>query len=253
VQLIDEPPITPELIRDRVEAVGRRLRTAAEAAGRDPAGFRIVAVTKGFGLAVARAALEAGLPILGENRVQEAEPKVEALPDAEWHLVGHLQSNKARRALALFRTIHSVDSLELLARLERLAHDDGRRPGLLLQLNLSEEERRPGFEHAWFEAEAARHGELAARLRQLTSARVVGLMTMARAGANEAEQHATFATLRELRDRLEQASGIGLPELSMGMTADAEAAVAEGATLVRIGTAIFGPRPGHGPAHGPDH
>jgi hypothetical protein len=245
VQLIEEPAITPELVRERVATLTTRLRTATELAGRDPDGFRIVAVTKGFGLPVVRAAHDAGLITLGENRVQEAEPKVEAFPDAEWHLVGHLQSNKARRALALFRVIHSVDSLDLLARLDRLAHDESRRPTLLLQVNLSGEERKAGFDPDWFTRQAERPAELAAALRDLRAASVRGLMTMARAGADALEQHATFARLRDVRDRLAEASGQELPELSMGMTADAEAAVAEGATLVRIGTALFGPRPGH--------
>lgn len=245
MQPIEEPPIRAELVRERVAALTTRLRTAAEAAGRDPDGFRIVAVTKGFGTPVVRAAVDAGLTTLGENRVQEAEPKVEAVPDADWHLVGHLQSNKARRALALFGTIHSVDSLELLERLDRLAHDDSRLPALLLQLNLSGEERKAGFDPDWFAGQVDRPAELVAAVRDLRAARVRGLMTMARAGADAAEQHATFARLRELRDGLAEASGRGLPELSMGMTADAEAAVAEGATLVRVGTALFGPRPHH--------
>ncbi|HEX6129059.1 MAG TPA: YggS family pyridoxal phosphate-dependent enzyme [Candidatus Limnocylindria bacterium] len=243
MQLIEEPAQTPELIRARADALMARLRTAASGAGRDPAGFRLVAVTKGFPIPVARAALDAGLTILGENRVQEAEPKVQALSDAEWHLVGRLQSNKARRALALFPAIHSVDSLGLLARLERLAHDDGRRPTLLLQVNLSEEEAKAGFDAAWFGEQVSRRGELASALGELRHARVTGLMTIARAGADEAEQRATFASLRDLRDRMQEVAGMELPELSMGMTADAEAAVAEGATLVRVGTALFGPRP----------
>jgi pyridoxal phosphate enzyme (YggS family) len=245
MQPIEEPALTPELIRSRADALLVRLGSAAEAAGRDPQGFRLVAVTKGFGTPVARAAIQAGLGLLGENRVQEAEPKVLALPEAEWHLVGHLQSNKTRRALALFAAIHSVDSLELLSRLERLAHDDGRRPAVLLQVNLTDEEGRAGFDRTWFGDEVARPGELARVMAGLRWARPVGLMTMARAGAGAGEQRATFAGLRELRDRLEQASGLPLPQLSMGMTADAEAALAEGATLVRVGTALFGPRPGH--------
>lgn len=244
MQRIEEPALTPELIRARAGAVMARLRVAAEAAGRDPAGFRLVAVTKGFGTPVARAALEAGLTVLGENRVQEAAPKVETLRGAEWHLIGHLQSNKARRALALFRAIHSVDSLELLARLDRLAHDDDRRPALLLQVNLADEHGRAGFDPDWFGDQASRRGELANALAGLRSARVVGLMTMASAGATSDQQRATFRALRELRDQLEQAAGLRLAELSMGMTADAEAAVAEGSTMVRIGTALFGPRPG---------
>jgi pyridoxal phosphate enzyme (YggS family) len=242
---VQEPELSAELIRARAGALLSRLRAAAERAGRDPAGFRLVAVTKGFGVEVARAALAAGLTILGENRVQEAEPKVQALPEAEWHLVGHLQSNKARRALSLFTTIHSVDSLELLARLERLAHDDGWQPSVLLQVNLSDEEGKAGFARDWFEAQATPAGELASALRATRTARVTGLMTIAAAGAGEDEQHVTFRQLRGLRDRLRELSGMPLPELSMGMTADAEAAVAEGATLVRVGTALFGPRPEH--------
>jgi hypothetical protein len=245
MQRIEEPPLTPELIRSRADALLAGLRAAAEAAGRDPDGFRLVAVTKGFDTTVARAALAAGLRVLGENRVQEAEAKVLSLPEAEWHLVGHLQSNKARRALALFGTIHSVDSLELLARLERLSHDDGRRPSVLVQVNLSVEEGKGGFDRTWFAAQVDRAGELARALGELRQARPAGLMTMARAGANERQQHETFASLRDLRDRLQQVSGVSLPELSMGMTADARAAVAEGATLVRVGTALFGPRPDH--------
>ena len=242
MQPIEEPPLTPGLIRSRAEALTARLASAAQRAARDPTGFRLVAVTKGFGLPVVRAALEAGLTILGENRVQEAEPKVQALPDAEWHLVGRLQSNKARRALALFAVIHSVDSLELLARLDRLAHDDGRRPALLLQVNLSGEGAKAGFDAAWFGEQASRRGELASMLAELRHARVTGLMTIARAGADPAEQRATFAGLRDLRDRLREVAGMELPELSMGMTNDYVLAIEEGATLVRVGRAIFGER-----------
>lgn len=232
-----EPDLTAELIRSRIEALARRLRSAAEAAGRDPDGFRLVAVTKGFGVRAVRAAWDAGLTAFGENRVQEAADKVAALPDAEWHMVGRLQSNKARAALRLFSTIHSVDSLELLRRLERVAHDDGRRPALMLQVNVSGEPTKAGFD-----PDRLAGGELVVEARAVRHARLVGLMTMAAAGISPDAARATFAELRRLRDALQQATGISLPELSMGMTADAEAAVAEGATLVRVGTAIFGPR-----------
>ena len=220
-------------IRERAEEMRARLRAAAERAGRDPDGFQIVAVTKGFGIDVARAALDAGLTRLGENRVQEALPKVAALPDAEWHLVGRLQRNKARKALSAFAVVHSVDSIELLRRLADEAMRAGLAPRLLLEVNVSGELTKAGFDPVRLE-------EVAPAL----SDRVVGLMTMARHQADEAEQRRTFATLRVLRDRLQESSGIALPELSMGMSRDAEAAVAEGATLVRIGTALFGPRPG---------
>jgi len=194
-------------------------------------------VTKTWPVDVCRAALEAGLEHLGENRVQEAEPKIEALPDAEWHLVGRLQSNKARRAARLFGWIHAVDSLPLLSRLDREAA-----PRALLEVNITGESQKAGFDLTWFSAQTGDLGELVAALRRLQHTRVVGLMTMAREGAEDSEARRTFAALRDLRDRLQERSGIGLPELSMGMSDDAEAAVAEGATLVRIGTALFGPR-----------
>jgi pyridoxal phosphate enzyme (YggS family) len=229
---VSQPPTVDQIIA-RHERVTLRLRAAAEAAGRDPDGFRIVAVTKGFGIDVASAALEAGLTRLGENRVQEALPKIEALPAAEWHLVGRLQRNKARRAVAAFAMIHSVDSVELLRRLDADATEAGLAPRLLLEVNVSGEPTKAGFAPERLQgAEAA------------LSDRVVGLMTMARHDADADEQRRTFAALRSLRDRLQERTGIGLPELSMGMSGDAEAAVAEGATLVRIGTALFGPRPG---------
>jgi pyridoxal phosphate enzyme (YggS family) len=244
VQPIVEPPLSPGLIRERFDRLLARLRLAAEAAGRDPAGFRVVAVTKGFSIAVVQTAVEARLQSFGENRVQDALPKVGAVPDVDWHLVGRLQSNKVRPALGAFGTLHSIDSLDLLRRVERLAHDDGRHPRLLLQVNLSGEATKAGFDAEWFRAQARSRGELIAALAEGRHARVVGLMTIAAAGVAEPEARATFASLRELRDELAETSGQALPELSMGMTSDADAAVAEGATLVRIGTAIFGPRPG---------
>jgi pyridoxal phosphate enzyme (YggS family) len=240
MRLVDEPELA--LIRNRYERLQERLAVAAKEAGRDPASVRVVAVTKGFGTRVVRAALEAGLTSFGENRVQEASDKVAAAPDADWHMVGHLQGNKVRAALRLFRTIHSVDSVDLLARIERIAHDDGHSPRLLLEVEMSGAERRSGFELGWFDDQVAREeGQLVAALRELRHATVIGLMAIAPLEHGQTDH--PFATLRELRDRLRLSSGLPLPELSMGMTADAEEAVREGATLVRIGTAIFGPRP----------
>jgi pyridoxal phosphate enzyme (YggS family) len=233
---IDEPEITPSLIADRHARLVDRLREAARDAGRDPDAFSLVAVTKGFGIPVVRAAVAAGLTAFGENRVQEAGPKVDALPELDWHFIGRLQSNKVRRALALFGTVHSVDSFDLLARLDRIAHDDGRHPRLLLQVNLTGEERKAGFAPSALE-------DGSAAIAATSQARVVGLMTIGRFGESRDQARATFASLRMLRDRLRTATGLGLPELSMGMTADAAEAVAEGATLVRVGTALFGPRP----------
>ena len=239
---VDEPSLTPDLIRERHAQLRERLRQAAEGAGRGPDGFRIVAVTMGFGIEVVRMAVEAGLHLIGENRVQEALPKVSAVPGAEWHLIGHLQANKVRTAIGALSWVHSVDDLSLLRRLEVIAHDTGRRPELLIQVNLSKESTKSGFDADWFASQADGRSELGEAIGTLRHARLRGLMTMARAGAGDDEARAAFRRLRELRDRLQSALGIPLPELSMGMTADAEAAVAEGATLVRIGTALFGPR-----------
>jgi PLP dependent protein len=222
-----------EEIRERHDRLIAGLRATAEANGHDPDRLRIVAVTKSWPVEVARAALEAGLTILGENRVQEAEPKVAALPDAEWHFIGRLQSNKARRAIRAFAVIHSVDSLELLGRVGELAAEEASDTRFMLQVNVSGEESKAGMT---VEALAA------ADLALPTGTRLIGLMTMAPMGASDDDARAVFRRLRELRDRMEQVTGIGLPELSMGMTSDADAAAAEGATLVRIGTALFGPR-----------
>jgi pyridoxal phosphate enzyme (YggS family) len=231
MEIVGNDPPTSDLIRERHERLLGRLREAAAANGHDPERLRIVAVTKSWPVEVARAALEAGLTILGENRVQEAEPKVAALPDAEWHFIGRLQSNKARRAIRAFAVIHSVDSLELLRRVDELAAEEGRDTRFMLQVNVSGEESKAGMT-----ADALAAASLA------PPTRLIGLMTMAPLGASDDESRAVFRRLRGLRDRMEQATGIGLPELSMGMTADADAAAAEGATLVRIGTALFGPR-----------
>jgi hypothetical protein len=239
----DEPPLTAELIRSRHDAVLTRLRAVAEASGRDPEAARVVAVTKGFGSGVVREASAAGLGRFGENRVQEAIPKMAAASDAEWHLVGRLQANKARQAVRAFAAIHSVDSLELLARLDRIAAEEGRVPAVMLQVNVTGEASKAGFALDWFADAAGRSGPLSTAIAALAVVRLAGLMTIGPAGAPPDASRRAFATLRRLRDELEQLSGAALPELSMGMTGDAEAAVAEGATLVRIGTAIFGPRP----------
>jgi pyridoxal phosphate enzyme (YggS family) len=240
---IDEPALTADLIRSRHDALLKRLRAAAEAAGRDPDAMRVVAVTKGFGSAAIREASAAGLSLFGENRVQEAIPKMSAAPDAEWHLVGRLQANKARPAVRGFAAIHSVDSLELLGRLDRIAVEESRAPMALLQVNVTGETSKAGFALDWFEDAARRPGSLSAGIADLGAVQLAGLMTIGPAGATPAESRRVFGTLRRLRDELQQLAGQPLPELSMGMTADAEAAAAEGATLVRVGTAIFGPRP----------
>ncbi|MGZ8475043.1 MAG: YggS family pyridoxal phosphate-dependent enzyme [Candidatus Limnocylindria bacterium] len=237
MEIVDETPPSAARIRERHDRLLDRLRASAEAGGHDPARLRIVAITKTWPVEVARAALDAGLTLLGESRVQEAEPKVAALPGAEWHLVGRLQSNKARRAVRAFAVIHSVDSVELLRRLEAAAAEEALHPRVLLQVNVTGTETTAGLS-----PEEAVGPEMPAALGDLRAVDVIGLMTIARLGASFEEARATFAGLRALRDRLRELSGVELPELSMGMSADAEAAAAEGATLVRIGTALFGPR-----------
>jgi hypothetical protein len=239
---IDEPTLDAELIGARHTAVVARLRLAAEAAGRDPDAFRVVVVTKGFPIEVVLAARRAGLQRFGENRVQEAIPKVAAVADAEWHLIGHLQGNKARAAARAFAVIHSIDSLDLLRRIDRIAAEESRGPALLLEINVSGEATKAGFPAAWFEEQLRRPSELVSALGALHSVKVTGLMTIAPAGATPSEARSIFAGLRRMRDALQEAARLPYPELSMGMTADADAAVAEGATLVRVGTAIFGPR-----------
>jgi pyridoxal phosphate enzyme (YggS family) len=239
---VDEPELTPDLIRSRHDALLARLRAAAENAGRDPGALRVVAVTKGFDARVIQAAQAAGLSRFGENRIQEAIPKMAAAPDAEWHLVGHLQGNKARPAVRGFAAIHSVDSIDLLLRLDRIAAEESLAPIVLLQVNVSGEASKAGFELAWFSDGLRRPASLVAALAGLVAVRVTGLMTIGPAGAPAEESRRVFGTLRRLREELQEVAGRPFPELSMGMTADAEAAVAEGATLLRIGTAIFGPR-----------
>ena len=233
MEIVGAEPPTAETIRERHERLLARLRETAAANGHDPERLRIVAVTKTWPIEVARAALDAGLTRLGESRIQEAEPKIAAVPQAEWHFIGRLQSNKARRAVRVFPVIHSVDSFELLRSRSRARRGGGDRRRRSCSRSTSAARRRRA---------GSRDASLRAGARALPATGLIGLMTIAPMGASVEEARAAFARLRELRDRLEQLAGIGLPELSMGMSADAEAAAAEGATLVRIGTALFGPR-----------
>lgn len=224
------PPSATEIRERHVRLLGR-LREVAVAHGHDPDRLRIVGITKTHSLDVVRAAVEAGLTLLGESRVQEAEPKIAEYPDVEWHLVGRLQSNKARRAARAFAVIHSVDSSDLLRRLDELAAEEERSLRVLLQVNVSGEAAKAGLAPDELE-----------RVDPPQAASLTGLMTIAPMGASPDEARAVFRRLLELRDRLQDRIGMPVPDLSMGMSADAEAAAAEGATLVRIGTALFGPR-----------
>jgi pyridoxal phosphate enzyme (YggS family) len=220
------------------EAVLGRIADACARVGRDPAGVTLVAVSKTHPAPVVQAAIDAGLRVLGENRVQEAMDKVAATRGGRWHLVGPLQANKARKALEAVDMIESVDSLELARRLDRIAGElrPGERFAVLLQVNVGDDPAKAGFDPPAVERDL---GEILA----LPNLRVEGLMTIGRLVPTAEEARPTFVALRELAVRL-RASHPGLgPALSMGMTDDFEVAVEEGATIVRVGRALFGERP----------
>ena len=234
------PPDTAE-IRHLAEARARvleRIGAACARVGRDPAGVTLVAVSKTVDAARLRAAVTAGFVRFGENRVQEGESKRPAVDGATWELIGPLQSNKARRALVAFDRIQTVDSVALAERLDRLAADvhPGRRYPVLLQVNVDLDPAKSGFVAA--SAEAALPA-----LLDLPNLAVEGLMTVGRLTEDPAAMRVTFRELRELGDRLRARDPRLGPELSMGMTDDFELAVEEGATIVRVGRALFGERP----------
>jgi PLP dependent protein len=229
-----------EFVRAR-EAVLARIGEAAARVGRDPAAVTLVAVSKTHPAEVVQSAIEAGLTELGENRVQEAIEKVEGTRGGRWHLIGPLQANKARRALEAVDVVESVDSLQLARRLDRIAGElrPGARFPILLQVNVADDPAKAGFEPAAVEAAA---GELL----DLPNLRVDGIMTIGRLVPTAEEARPTFVALRELGERLRTAHPSLGSALSMGMTDDFEVAVEEGATIVRVGRALFGPRPSPG-------
>ncbi len=222
-------------IAERLAQVHTRIRAAAEAAGRDPATIRLLAVSKTRPAADVEAALAAGQRAFGESYVQDALPKIDAIGDrAEWHFIGPIQSNKTRAIAAHFDWVQSVDRLKIARRLSE-QRPAGRPPlQICLQVNVSRDPAKAGVA-----PEAA--AELAADIAALPGLRLRGLMTIPARAADPAHQRAPFRALRELFEAL-QAEGHALDTLSMGMSGDLEAAIAEGATLVRVGTAIFGPR-----------
>jgi pyridoxal phosphate enzyme (YggS family) len=222
--------------KGRADAVRARIREGCARAGRDPAGVELLAVTKSHPAGAVEFAARYGLRAVGENRVQEAVDK-RALTSAavSWELIGHLQSNKARLAAQNFERIQSVDSGKLLGILDRVAGELGRTLPVLLQVNAGHDPAKSGVEPEGAPALL----DAALRLRNI---RVDGLMTIAPLSEDPDVARRTFAGLREIRDRLSASSGAPLRELSMGMSADIEAAIAEGSTLVRVGSALFGPR-----------
>lgn len=220
--------------------VRTQIAAAAARAGREPGAIRLVAVSKTFPVERIRAAVEGGQRDFGENRVQEGLDKLEALRDLalDWHLIGHLQSNKARKAAAAFPWIHSVDSRELLGRLDRAAVDAGTRPSILVQVDLA--------------GEATKHGAARTAAADLVKAavdaqavRLRGLMLLPPFSDDPEDSRPWFRQMRDLRDELVSSGAPAdrLAELSMGMSHDYPVAIEEGATIVRVGTAIFGRRP----------
>ena len=223
----------------RLAEVRARIDAAARGAGRDPSSVRLVAVSKTFPIDAVREAYAAGHRDFGENRVQEALEKIAASPDLDlrWHLLGHLQTNKARKAAPAFAMIHSLDSVELLRKLDAAAAESGRSPELLVQVDLAGEATKYG----------ARPEEVPAifdAASRCTAAKVVGVMTLPPIPDNPEDARPWFRQLQDLRQTWLNA---GVPpamlrEVSMGMSGDFEVAVQEGATIVRVGTAIFGGR-----------
>jgi hypothetical protein len=225
-----------EYIKENLSEILESIAAAARKAGRDPESVKLIAVSKTFPPEAVQSAYDAGQRRFGENRVQELALKTAALPDdIEWHMIGHLQSNKARLAVENAAYIHAVDSAKLLRKIDRIAGELGRSPKILLEINISGEESKFGAD-----AEFAR--ELLKNALECENISVVGLMTMAPFGASEAELRLVFSSLRKLRDGLQSEFALSLPELSMGMSGDFETAIEEGATMVRIGTSIFGKR-----------
>jgi len=223
-------------IADNLARVNDRIAAAAARADRDPAALTLVAVSKTWPAERIAEAAEAGQIDFGENKVQELIAKAPALPDHLcWHLIGHLQKNKVRKVLPLCGLIHSVDSLDLARRIDRIAGEESLRCEGLLQVNVAGDDAKFGFS-----VEEAR--EAFAEIAGLEQLAIRGLMTVPAYDEDPEKVRPHFARLRDLRDELAEASGLDLPELSMGMSHDFEVAIEEGATLVRVGSAIFGQR-----------
>ncbi len=224
-------------IARNLDQIRERIARAAESVGRRPEDIQLVAVSKTHPPETIRKAIAAGQRVFGENRVQDALPKIDALPpETVWHFIGHLQSNKVRKALGRFALFHGVDNVDLARHMDRIAGELGLEARILLEVNVSGEASKFGF------SPQALPAALEA-LRPLSRLRIDGLMTMAPYSENPESARPHFARLRELRDSLVRTTGQPMPQLSMGMSGDFEQGIAEGATIVRVGSAIFGERP----------
>jgi len=226
-------------IRENLRAVMAGIGRAAVRAGRDPNGVRLVVVTKTFDAETVRDAIEAGAADIGENYVQEARAKIEAVgrEAARWHFIGGLQKNKAKYVVRLFDLVHSVDGLELAAEIDRRAAADGRVMDILIQVDISREAQKTGV----MEEDLA---DVVRAVAQLPHVAVTGLMGMPPFGREPEASRPYFRRMKQLFDELASVgiSRVNMRELSMGMSNDYEVAVEEGATMVRVGTAIFGQR-----------
>lgn len=213
-----------------------RMRAACERVGRDPASVRLLPVSKTVSPELVTEAAGCGLEAFGENRVQEARQKIPLCPShLKWHLVGHLQTNKAREAVRLFAMIHAVDSLRLLEFLDRVCQEEGRYMPVCLEVNVSGERSKFGMAPEDMPA-------VLARSSALFRVQIAGLMTIPPVAKDPEEARVFFRRLRELRDQWRAETGLPLAELSMGMSQDFEVAVEEGATWIRVGTSLFGER-----------
>ena len=223
-------------IEANLNRVRDEIAQAAKVSGRNVTDVELVAVTKTHPAEVVREAIGAGQLLFGESKVQEARAKIPLLPShLRWHFIGHLQKNKIRHALPLFEMIHSVDSLDLAQAIDRIAQEDGLHPRILLEVNVAGEGSKFGFKATTLRAELE-------SLLLLSRLSIEGLMCIPPLAEEAEASRKYFVELRELRDAIEKEFQVKLPQLSIGMTNDYSVAVEEGATLVRVGTAIFGER-----------
>jgi len=228
------------MISENLSQIKQRIIEAAKRAGRDPSGVRLLAVTKEQSDVTVAKGIQAGMTLLGENKVQEASRKIEALGrnGLEWHFIGHLQKNKVKFIFDLFDLIHSVDSLALAEAIHKTAQKIGSCMPVLLQINISGEESKLGMDPLDLPKEIE-------RVAKLEGVKIKGLMTIPPYTSDPENSRPYYARLRELRNTCSKLAvpGMELDELSMGMSNDYEVAIEEGATLVRVGTGLFGPRP----------
>src|SRR5438128_9169363 len=223
-------------IAENLERVRKQIVAASKKSGRNVDDLELIAISKTHDAVKVREAIEAEQSLFGESRVQEARVKIPELPsNLRWHFVGHLQKNKIRHALPLFELIHSVDSLALAQDINRIAEEDGLHPRVLLEVNVAGEGSKFGFGPEKLKAEME-------SLLALPRLSILGLMCIPPIAEEAEPSRKYFVALRELRDRVQNEFHVDLAQLSMGMTQDYAVAVEEGATLVRVGTAIFGER-----------